>query len=99
VQSLATTVSAGVMPIGMALAGILFDLTGGNFWLIIGLPGMAMLAVSVAALLSRHYRSFLAESPQPAPATGSVPASAPTGSEAPALPADPPTSSPPGAPE
>ena len=63
VQSLATTVSAGVMPVGMALAGILFDLSGGNFWLVIGLPGLAMLVVSCAALASKHYRSFLAEIP------------------------------------
>ena len=66
VQSLATTVSAGVMPVGMALAGILFDLTGGNFRLVIGVPGLAMLLVSAAALVSRHYRSFLAETPSQA---------------------------------
>ncbi len=63
VQSLATTVSAGVMPVGMALSGVLFDLSGRNFWLVIGVPGLAMLAVSAAALLSRPYRSFLVTTP------------------------------------
>lgn len=67
VQSLAGTVSAGVMPVGMALAGILFDLSGGSFRLVIGLPGLAMLLVSAAALLSRNYRKFLAETPAAAP--------------------------------
>jgi MFS family permease len=70
VQGLATTVSAGVMPVGMALAGILFDVSGGNFWLVIGLPGLAMLAVSGAALFSRSYRSFLADSPSAPAAPG-----------------------------
>jgi MFS family permease len=90
VQSLATTVSAGVMPVGMALAGILFDLSGANFRLVIGLPGLAMLAVSCAALLSRHYRSFLAETPPqagsavaPEPSTASAPLA---GSASPAAP-------------
>jgi MFS family permease len=98
VQSLATTVSAGVMPVGMALAGVLFDLTGGSFWLVIGVPGLAMLAVSAAALLSRRYRSFLAAPPQesvqqtaafapagspPAGAAGTSAASFPSGTSTP----------------
>jgi MFS family permease len=66
VQGLATTVSAGVMPVGMALSGILFDLSGGDFRLVIGLPGLAMLAVSCAALFSRPYRTFLVETAPPA---------------------------------
>jgi len=53
------------MPVGMALAGVLFDLTGGSFWWVIGLPGVLMLIVSCAALFSRHYRSFLAETATP----------------------------------
>lgn len=59
VQSLSTTLATAVMPVGMALAGIFFDLTRGNFWLVIGMPGFVMLAASVAALASRSYRSFL----------------------------------------
>lgn len=59
VQSVSTTLSAGVMPLGMALSGILFDVTGGNFPLVIGLPGALMLAVSALALLVPSYRSFL----------------------------------------
>jgi len=65
VQSISTTLSVGVMPVGMALAGVLFDLTGGSFWWVIGLPGVLMLIVSCAALFSRHYRSFLAETATP----------------------------------
>jgi DHA3 family macrolide efflux protein-like MFS transporter len=76
VQSLAITVSAGVMPLGMAASGILFDLTGGSFWLVIGAPGLAMLAVSCAALASRHYRSFLADTPAN-PAAGTPAAETP----------------------
>jgi DHA3 family macrolide efflux protein-like MFS transporter len=60
VQSLSGTLSVGVMPIGMALAGVFYDLTGGNVLLVIGLPGFVMLAASVAALASREYRRFLA---------------------------------------
>jgi len=60
VQSLATTLSVGVMPVGMALAGVLFDVSGGSFWLVIGLPGLLMLLVSCLSLVSRDYRSFLA---------------------------------------
>lgn len=61
VQSLSTTLSVAVMPVGMALAGVLFDLTGGNFWLVMGLPGALMFLASCLALLSPHYRSFLAD--------------------------------------
>jgi hypothetical protein len=44
----------------MALAGVLFDVSGGSFWLVIGLPGLLMLLVSCFSLLSRDYRRFLA---------------------------------------
>jgi len=60
VQSLSATLAISVMPVGMALAGVFFDLTGGNIPLVIGVPGLLMLAASVAALASRSYRSFLA---------------------------------------
>lgn len=60
VQGLSGTLSGGVMPIGMALAGVFYDLSGGNVPLVIGLPGLLMLAASVAALASREYRGFLA---------------------------------------
>jgi predicted MFS family arabinose efflux permease len=62
VQSLSATLATAVMPVGMALAGVFFDLTRGNFWLVIGLPGVLMLAASVAALASRDYRGFLSGS-------------------------------------
>lgn len=60
VQSLSMTLSMAVMPVGMALAGVFHDLTRGNFWLVIGLPGVLMLAASIAALALREYREFLA---------------------------------------
>jgi DHA3 family macrolide efflux protein-like MFS transporter len=60
VQSLSTTLATAVMPVGMALSGILYDLTRGNIVLVIGAPGLVMLAASVAALASREYRGFLA---------------------------------------
>lgn len=60
VQSLSSTLSMAVMPVGMALSGVFHDLTHGNFWLVIGLPGVLMLAASIAALALREYREFLA---------------------------------------
>jgi hypothetical protein len=64
VQSLSTTLSIAVVPVGMALAGIVYDLTRGNIVLVIGLPGLVMLAASAAALASREYRGFLAGIPE-----------------------------------
>jgi MFS transporter, DHA3 family, macrolide efflux protein len=65
VQAVAMTLSAGVMPLGMALSGVVFDLTGRNFWAVIGAPGVVMLLVSALALLSRDYRGFLAGTGEP----------------------------------
>jgi DHA3 family macrolide efflux protein-like MFS transporter len=59
VQSLSATLATAVMPVGMALAGIFYDLTRGNIVLVIGLPGLMMLAASAAGLTSREYRRFL----------------------------------------
>lgn len=59
VQSLSSTLATAVMPLGMALAGVFYDLTRGNVLLVIGLPGLVMLAASVASLVSREYRKFL----------------------------------------
>ena len=64
-QSLSATLSVAVMPVGMALAGILFDITGGNIPLVIGVPGLAMLTASVLALALQDYRSFLAGPAEP----------------------------------
>lgn len=58
-------IAAGVMPLGMAVSGVVFDLTGRNFWAVIGAPGILMLLVSALALLSRDYRGFLAGTGEP----------------------------------
>jgi len=59
VQGLVTTISAGVMPLGMALAGIVFDLVGKNIPLMYSVsPGLTVL-FTLLGLLSRRYREFL----------------------------------------
>jgi hypothetical protein len=60
VQSLMTTVSAGVMPLGMSLGGLLFDLSGKNVPLLLGASGALTFLTSVASLAVKDYRAFLA---------------------------------------
>jgi len=60
VQSLLTTVCAGAMPLGMALSGFLFDLSGQNVPLMFVASGASSLAAIAGALMVRDYRSFLA---------------------------------------
>jgi hypothetical protein len=60
VQSLMTTVSVGVMPLGMALGGILFDLSGKNVPLLLGASGALTFLTSVASLSAKDCRAFLA---------------------------------------
>ncbi len=59
VQGFTTTIVVGIMPLGMALSGFLFDLIGQNVMVMFGVSGGLLLAVSILCLLSRNYRDFL----------------------------------------
>ena len=60
VQGLMTTVCAGAMPLGMALSGFLFDLSGQNVSMMFIVSGAASLVAVVGALMVKDYRSYLA---------------------------------------
>ncbi len=60
VQGLMTTVAAGAMPLGMALSGVLFDLSGQDLPLMFLGSATLSLAAIAAALAIKDYRRFLA---------------------------------------
>jgi len=60
VQGLMTTVCAGAMPLGMALSGFLFDLSGQNVSLMFIASGAASLVAIAGAFMVKDYRRYLA---------------------------------------
>ena len=77
VQSLASTAVLAVMPLGMALAGLVFDLVGQDVVLMYAVSGGATLACSLLGLASRGYRDYLrgasAAPASPEPPAGGTP--------------------------
>ncbi|MBL8965603.1 MAG: MFS transporter [Spirochaetaceae bacterium] len=63
IQALMTTVCAGAMPLGMALSGFLFDLSGKNVSLMFGASAVLTLLTTLGALGVKDYRAFLATEP------------------------------------
>ncbi len=63
VQSLSTTMAMAIMPLGMGLGGILFDLSGQNVVISIAIYGSLTVLTAVLSLLSRDYLAFLASEP------------------------------------
>jgi MFS family permease len=60
VNALTQTLAAGAMPLGMALSGILFDLSGQNVPLMFTASGVTMIIASLLPLVvSRDYWGFL----------------------------------------
>ncbi|MFH2116304.1 MAG: MFS transporter [Spirochaetota bacterium] len=60
VNGLSQTLSAGAMPLGMALSGVAFDLSGQNVPLMFSVSAVSMLAITLAPIvLSRGYLRFL----------------------------------------
>ena len=60
VQGLMTTVCAGAMPLGMAISGFLFDLSGQDVSSMFIVSGVASLVAVAGALMVKDYRDYLA---------------------------------------
>jgi len=76
VQALVMTACAGAMPLGMAVSGLLFDLSGKNVALMFGASAALTLLATLGALAVKDYRGFLAgaeDASQVAPPAGGAP--------------------------
>ncbi len=60
VMGVVMTLSGGLMPIGMALGGVVGDLTNKNVPLVFGVCGGAALLVTLVGVMRRELREFLA---------------------------------------
>lgn len=60
VFGLDNTLSGSLVPLGMGLGSLAYDLTGKNITLIFGGCGVIMALLSIAVSLSREFRAFLA---------------------------------------
>ncbi len=66
------TLSGGLMPIGMGLAGVIVDIAGRNIPLLLRICGMAAVLAMVPIALDRSFRAFLACEAPVDPAQGAT---------------------------
>ncbi|MEW6014205.1 MAG: hypothetical protein AB1690_02660, partial [Candidatus Zixiibacteriota bacterium] len=55
-----TTISGGLMPLGMGLAGVIADMTGQRIPLIFTVSGVLVLLTVAALIRSKEFRIFIA---------------------------------------
>ncbi len=60
VFALLTTISTGLTPLGMGLAGVIFDLLNHNIQLIVIASGLASVIIYIILAFSREFRVYMA---------------------------------------
>ncbi len=68
------TISGGLVPIGMGLAGVVAGLVNNNIPLILVVSGLMVALCTVLVSFSRNFREFLSYTPPPPPETDNHPA-------------------------